>query len=454
MPRQSAAARFTDQDYLEGAATVSSLRMLALSFGLNFSTMHRELERRGILEDVKGLTGTKGRNDGGKATRRLTIPRNVPPDGFTRRSNPHHDTLESQGQSIRTLDGLLKAAEVDLSTWAVRDYVVNSWQQHSVESGVVQLFQVKAKLERIREAVDLTVLRDAAVEAMRAHSPLPVKRYRITERSDLAMEVLVPDLHLGAMAHAEETGHNYDGKIAVAAFRHTVSGLLAQAQSLRVARIIFVAGSDLLHVDGEDAATTAGTPQDTDGRFHRSVRRAIRLMVEAIDSMLQIAPTDVVVVPGNHSRAHEFMLGEVIRAWYRNEEGLTIHDSPAPRKYLKHGTTLLGYCHGDSVKDKDLPLIMATEAPLMWAETAHRTWSVGHLHQRRSQKFGSVLEDKGVEVRISPSLKPADSWHGSHGYIGNLRAAEAYCHSATEGEVARFRAVLPPDFGNDKRSAA
>ena len=166
-------------------------------------------------------------------------------------------------------------------------------------------------------------------------------------------------------------------------------------------------------------------------------------MAEAIDAMLQIAPVDVVIVPGNHARMQEQMLGEVIRAWYRYEDRLTLHDSPAPRKYLRHGKNLFGYTHGDGIAAKDLPLLMATEAPKMWAKTEHRFWNTGHLHQRKSDRFGSIQEHKGVEVRISPQLSAADSWHAGKGFVGNLRAAEAHCYSSEDGEIARFRATLP-----------
>jgi hypothetical protein len=340
------------------------------------------------------------------------------------------------------LEDLLDEAAVDLSEWRVKDYTVNSW-----ESGERTNFAVKARLERVQAAVDISRIRDAAVEAMREHSPASVRRYRATPREGLAFEINIPDLHLGKLAHAEETGENYDGKIAVNAYRHVLAELLTHAQNMNVERIIFPVGNDLLHVDSAANETTGGTRQDVDTRWYRSVKRAIQLMVEAVDAMLQIAPVDLVIVPGNHARMQEQMLGEILVAWYRNEDRLTIHDSPAPRKYIRHGSTLLGFTHGDGVKAKDLPLIMAAEAPQEWAKTRFRSWSTGHLHQRKSERPGhSVLEEKGVEVRISPSLSGSDYWHTSKGFIKNLRAAEAYVHCKDNGETARFRATLPEDF--------
>lgn len=410
------------------------------------TTLRRAIAHHGIrdLLDIRFETNHSERFQAGES-------REEPESKLTRSRNVSGDEIiESEGARVKTLDELLEVAEVDLETWRVRDYTANAWESH-FQGAPFTLHQVKARLERIREpqeATDLNALKRAVVEAMEEHAPRPLPRLK-PGNSELALEVNIPDLHLGKLAHAEETGANYDGKIAIKAFRHVFYQLLDRGRGMKVGRIIFPVGNDLLHVDGDTNATTAGTDQDVDSRWYRSTRRAINLMVEAVDAMAQLAPVDIVIVPGNHARMQESMLGEVLRAWYRRDTNrVHVHDSPAPRKYIQHGSTLLGFTHGDGPKAKDLPLIMATEAPEEWAATVHRAWSIGHEHGRRSDTFGSVFEDKGVEVRMSPSLSASDSWHTQKGYIGNLRAAEAYVHDIDGGEIARFRASLPEKFDN------
>jgi hypothetical protein len=405
--------------------------------GVSPRTLFYRMREAGLNERIQGIL------KGGEPT---APP--APGNKITRTGTVSGDEIiESRGARVKTLEDLLTAAEVDLEAWRVRDYSVNAWESH-FQGEPLTLHQVKARLERNQEATYLRGLQAAVIEEMKEHAPGPLPRLK-PGLSELALEIAIPDLHLGKLAHAEETGANYDGKIAVAAFRHVLYQLLDRGRGMQIGRIIFPVGNDLLHVDGDDNATTGGTPQDTDSRWHRTTRRAVNLMVEGIDAMAQIAPVDVVVVLGNHARTRESMLGEIIRAWYRNEPRVRLHDSPAPRKYLQHGKTLLGFTHGDGPKAKDLPLIMATEAPDAWSATSYRTWAIGHEHGRRMDKFGSVSEDKGVEVRMSPSLSASDSWHTYKGYIGNLRAAEAFVHDAEAGEIARFRAVLPENFGGD-----
>tara|TARA_R100000084_G_scaffold46200_1_gene18989 strand:+ start:4220 stop:5605 length:1386 start_codon:yes stop_codon:yes gene_type:complete len=70
-----------------------------------------------------------------------------------KRSSSIDISLSSRGAHIRTLDDLLAYTNTDLKTWRVTRHKLNSWQQGQRDSStgksrVVQLFQVKADLER------------------------------------------------------------------------------------------------------------------------------------------------------------------------------------------------------------------------------------------------------------------------------------------------------------------
>src|SRR5690554_4619474 len=56
--------------------------------------------------------------------------------------------LRSQSERIKTLDDLLTVSEVDKDQFEVTRYLVNKYDQHSVEKGLVELFQVKAWLNK------------------------------------------------------------------------------------------------------------------------------------------------------------------------------------------------------------------------------------------------------------------------------------------------------------------
>ena len=89
---------------------------------------------------------------------------------------PGGATLEAANHpTIRTLDDLLAACDVDLSRWTVERFTVNKWDNVMREpdggARVTQLFQVKANLRPIPGAQAAAELAAQLVEDMRAHAP-------------------------------------------------------------------------------------------------------------------------------------------------------------------------------------------------------------------------------------------------------------------------------------------
>jgi hypothetical protein len=199
-----------------------------------------------------------------------------------------------------------------------------------------------------------------------------------------------------------------------------------------------VVGNDLLHVDSRSNTTTAGTPQDTDSRYYKLFVSTRRMIQRAIHRCSELAKTvQVVLVPGNHDRDSVWHLGDSLTCAYNACPHIVIDNAPTQRKYVEHGRVMLLFTHGDKGKRPDYPLMMATEQPQMFGRTTFREAHTGHLHQTQVQEW------HGVRVRILPSLAGADAWHAEHGYVGNLRAAEAFVWSATEGLVATAYYTVP-----------
>lgn len=356
------------------------------------------------------------------------------------------DTLEvtSKGR-IRTLDELLAAAEVDLEAWVVERWKANSWEGFAKGpdgSLVVEtLHQVTAHLKAVTltDAGRVRAVAAEALAALRSAPPRPIggptgARTGRPPATGLLLEVSVPDLHIGKLAWAEATG-NVDWNLdeAEGAFRRALGTLLRKASPFSPERALLVVGNDLLHVDGPGNTTTRGTPQDVAGAWQAAFRRALELMQVAVESVAAIAPVEVVTIPGNHATALEHVIGEALAAVYKGHPHVTVDATAAPRKYRTWGQVLLGFAHGHGEAQGDLPAIMAAEAQEAWGRTSVREWHTGHLHQRRSRRrvfdVDELREHHGVAVRILPALCPPDAWHASKGYVGNLRAAEAYVWS-------------------------
>jgi hypothetical protein len=155
---------------------------------------------------------------------------------------------------------------------------------------------------------------------------------------------------------------------------------------------------------------------------------------------MEIAPVDVLMVPGNHDRITLFTLGEVIAAHYRSTDRTTIVNEATQRRYYRWGVTLLAYTHGDKAGPKlaDLPLVMAQERPDDWNKSLFRIWRTGHLHTKHGTHWTGLNTMQGVECTVAPSLCAPDAWHTSKSLQYSTRCAIAYAHDYELGPRASF----------------
>ncbi len=333
---------------------------------------------------------------------------------------------------IHTLEQLLAFCEVDLSIWEVKRFICNKWEMGSANADPVPLYQIKASLER-KVAV---VAAKAEIEALMAlakqtaPTPKPVKKPQTVQGGML--EINLTDHHFGKMSWGLETaGSNYDTKIAVKLFNRALDTLLNRSPFSTYQEIWFVVGNDLLNSDDMQGRTTAGTQVESDFRHEKTYVTVRTLLVQAIENKLRhIAnKVKVIVVPGNHDRNATWHLGDSLELYFSKYEDVEVDNRPSNRKYHRFGNTLIGYAHGDRAKNKNLPLLMATEARLEFGLTKFHEWHTGHTHQTRTEEFN------GIRVRVLPALCPPDAWHAEMGFVGNLRSSEAFVWDLEQGLI-------------------
>lgn len=362
------------------------------------------------------------------------IDHSKPVDSFTAQG----DTAEigkMTPENVRTLADLVRVCQIDTDEWIVERWVANKWEvgTKNPADGTVTttpLYQIKAWLKRNRPV--LSAKEEIATLMADAKKGLPklASTARTVDKSGLMLELNIADLHNGKLAWGTETGHgNYDSREAEALHDRAVETLLARCSGHKFERILIVLGNDLLHVDGRTNTTTAGTAQDMDSRYYKMFLATRRMATRMIDRARKSAPVHVAMVSGNHDRDSVWHLGDSLECYYNQCNDVTIDNAPTLRKYVEFGRVMLLFCHGDRSRREDYPLLMATEEPEMFGRTAFREAHTGHLHQTRVQEF------RGVRVRILPALSGIDAWHSENGYVGNIRATEAFVWSAQEGLV-------------------
>ena len=354
--------------------------------------------------------------------------------------NDSSQAVSYRGARIRTIEDLLAFSSTDTRIWEVERHIINKWEVGATDpaGGVLTepLYQLKVWLRRRFAGQRLEQLLDGLLEKFKLAAPVQAPLPRPSGARGM-LEISLADLHLGKYAWASETGHAYSPEICERMLWAALEDLLGKAAGCEPEKILFVVGNDFFNVDNLARTTTAGTPQDEAMRWQESFVRGRTLMISAIERMRQVAPVQVLVVPGNHDTQRLWYLGDVLAAWFRSTPDVTVDHACHPRKYFVYGKNLIGYCHGHAEKHERLPILMALERPAEWAATRFREWHIGHFHAKKTKVFVAHQDLHSVQVRIMPSLCPPDAWHAAMGYTSKP-AAEALFWDHQNGCVATF----------------
>jgi len=261
-------------------------------------------------------------------------------------------------------------------------------------------------------------VKEQIIKSLEEYSPKVESKYEPVD-DPIVYEISLPDIHYGKM-----DGQTLDE--AEEAYINTIKDLMSKASGLNIERILLPIGNDGMNSEGYSRATTKGTSQQDSAGWQETFVGYCNLMVRAINFLARTAPVDVVVIQGNHDYERMFYSGEFLRAFFLNDERVTIDNGYDSRKYYKYGNNMIMFTHGDKEKKAEMPLIMATEQPQMFAETKHREVHCGHLHKEM------VNEYRGIKVRFIPSICGNDEWHKMMGYEAK-RTGQAHIWNKIRG---------------------
>jgi len=285
------------------------------------------------------------------------------------------------------------------------------------------------------ELNEIQRIKDECIKEVKLYAPKYHAIETIKSEDTHLLVIDIADLHIGKLATAFETGEDYNSQIAVKRAKDGLQGILNKAKGFNIDKVLFVAGNDILHTDNTRKTTTAGTPQDTDGMWYDNFIMAKNLYIELLEKLLSFADVEVVYNPSNHDLTHGFFLMQLIEAHF-SKSTINFNVDLKHRKAFKYGNNLIGTTHGDGAKIENLPLLLATEFPILWSETKHRYIYSHHVHHKTSKDFIGVT----FETLRSPS--GSDSWHHKNGYTGVPKAVEGYIHHKEFGQIARLTHIF------------
>lgn len=295
-----------------------------------------------------------------------------------------------------------------------------AWEQRTKDGNVVLLRSYENEVS----PEDYEQLRKDLIEDVKewAKKPCPSKvDIKSADEERYMIEISMPDFHLGRMTIEEGK------KLYIKAFRQI---LVKALKAYTPDEIVLVVGNDLFNSDNERYTTTKGTQQFDKDKWHEVFRAGWQIAAESIEIASHIAPVKVICVMGNHDRTRVMYMSDVLHALFDANPLVEVNNEFEDFKFHQYGNSLIMYEHGE-LKPQQYPLIMATQAPIMWSQSTYREVHTGHFHKER------LFEENGVKVRFLPSLAVESDWEKSKGY-SHLRQAQSLVWSKDKGLEAIF----------------
>ena len=194
---------------------------------------------------------------------------------------------------------------------------------------------------------------------------------------DLLAVYPLGDPHIGMRAWQQETGENFDLKEAERVTLAAVDRLVQSAPAASTAIILPL--GDVFHMDDQTNQTPSSKHAlDVDSRYVKVLEVGIKKFRHAVERALEKHQTVVVrFVQGNHDPHSVWALAFTIHAYFSNNERVIVDLSPSKFWYYRFGNVLIGSTHGDTVKQENLPGVMAADRARDWGETTYRYWYTG-----------------------------------------------------------------------------
>lgn len=248
--------------------------------------------------------------------------------------------------------------------------------------------------------------------------------------SSICNQYTLTDYHLGMMAWDEESGANWDLKIAEDTLVKFFE--LAIKESPNAETAIFAQIGDFLHWDGLDAVTPANKHVlDADTRFTKLVRVAIRVIRRVITMLLnKHKHVHLIMAEGNHDPASSVWLREVLYSFYEDESRLSIDTNPDPYYCYVFGDVCCFYHHAHKKGIKNIESTFIGKFKKEFGKSKYVYGHTGHLHHELK------LETNLMILEQHRTLAAKDAYASRGGYLSG-RDAKVITYHKEYGEVDR-----------------
>lgn len=296
------------------------------------------------------------------------------------------------------------APEAELNHPVAEGYEIHGYSHMAKDSEGRPLW-IKTKAVRARWENIVTEAM-SRIEAKPINIPPP--KPQGFDAHDIIPWLNIGDAHIGMLAHQDETGANFDIKIATAEIIQASFDLIDRAPDCE--RMVINDLGDGTHYENFKAMTEAsGHAVDFDTRFPKMIDAYYDILQAIIEKALAKADTvDVIINQGNHSRTNDIHAAQAISRIYANTNRVNVVPNENIFIGYRMGDTFILIHHTDKAKPPKLRDVMSTDFAADWGETKHRYIWGGHVHHEK------VLELAGAKFQSWNNLAPMDKY--AHDY--------------------------------------
>lgn len=240
----------------------------------------------------------------------------------------------------------------------------------------------------------------------------------------------IGDAHVGLLAHIEETGANYDLRIAERELITAVDLLIDMAPPADSCNIVNL--GDWFHAQDDNQLTPRGkNKQDVDGRIFKILRLSLSMIERMIERALgKFKRVTFTMVPGNHDPHMALVFSVMLERIMRDNPRVHVPSNLDSCIVDEFGDCMFLYNHTDKMKMDRLVRVMAARYASIWGRTKHRYVHGGHVHH------SEVKEDIGAVCESHNTMAGSDKWHRDEGY-DSRKLCKIISYHKTFGEIGR-----------------
>lgn len=287
---------------------------------------------------------------------------------------------------------------------------------------------VKAKEDAEKTSDILRTLVDELKQELPREVPTPPPPLG---NADLLNQYTVTDLHFGMLSWKDETGADYDLKIAEKLLLDWFAAAIEMSPPAQTA--ILAQLGDLLHHDSHLSVTpTSHHVLDADSRFQKMIRVVIRTLRRVIRMLLEKHQNvHIIMADANHDPASEAWLREMFAAFFEDEPRVTVDTAASTYYVYEFGETSLFYHHGHRRKIASVDSVFAGQFRDVYGRTKHSYAHLGHLHS------DELKSTNLMKVERHETLAAPDAYAANGGWLSG-RSAKVITYSKRFGEVSRI----------------